>query len=268
MTLPLVTSRQDQTSPREAMRGERLLILLAALFLVTPFLWEYLFTKTTFPFVDLPSFYFAAKAAFISGRSPFDYSLLSSYELEAGQHIFPFFYNPSSLLFFAPLLAFSYPVAGIAVLVLNHLLALICGYLSLRFFPIRKTSSILIGVALLTLSHPLAINQLSGQINLLVLFCLLLFAHQERKGGIGMEGGPSLGDSDHYKELSGGVLGAPHLIKEMENPPLVSRFSCRAFTLESSLHPPFYLAELGYGGPPLYRIWHRPPSSLLSRLTL
>lgn len=160
---------------------------LAALFFLIPFLWEYLFTKTSFQFVDLPSFYFAAKAVFLDERSPFDYSVLSSYEVQAGQHIFPFFYNPASLIFVSPLLLFSYPSAGIIVLVLNHLAAIACAYLSLRrLFHLRAPHTLLLGLALI-LSQPLAINQLSGQVNLGVLLCLLLFIINERDGRSGWQ---------------------------------------------------------------------------------
>lgn len=171
--MKLVDSEGAQTrnfsSPRAV--AAFLLFLLYGNFLI-----QHLFNEWNFPTVDFPSFYFAAISAFKDGISPYNYGHLAGYEAQIGQHIFPFFYPPFSLPLFYPLSVVPYEAARDAFLILNHLLVVASPLLTATLIlGERKFSTLaLAGVAIYLLSRPVAVTLLSGQVNLVVLFCLLV----------------------------------------------------------------------------------------------
>ncbi len=178
----------------------RLALGLILVFLYVPVLIDHGFLAAKGPSVDLPSFYYAARAAFSDGVSPYTPSTWQSLQRQLGQPVFPFLYPPSSLLFFLPYSWFSYDFVKAAVLVVNHLSLLALLYLLLlrilhvgmpadRPGPARPGAP-LAGWPLLPLLilymlqfHPVAVTLDHGQINLTVLLLLSLFwiALRERR---------------------------------------------------------------------------------------
>jgi hypothetical protein len=126
---------------------------------------------------DFPSFYYAARAAFVEGRSPYDQVFLES--LGQGARVFPFIYTPPSLILLAPLALLPYELARLAFVALNHLLVLVL--LGGTLFPLLRLRAeaqaavIAFGIAYFLNFQPLFVQFSHGQVNLL-LAVLMLFA--------------------------------------------------------------------------------------------
>jgi alpha-1,2-mannosyltransferase len=127
-------------------------------------------------FVDLPTFYYAARVVFVESRSP--YGTLASPQVQTlpGQTIFPFLYPPPSLLALYPLSRLSYEGATKLILILNH--CFILGFIYLfvyKVYPLERQQPVwTLALVYIFMFHPLAVTLGRGQINLLVLIFLCL----------------------------------------------------------------------------------------------
>lgn len=146
------------------------------------FNYAYPFLKTTN--VDLPSFWTAARATFIQGRSPYNPDLLKSI-IPGGQQVFPYLYPPPSLLLFSPMTLMSYAQARVLMLGLNHALVLFVLWFvpikMLRLSAKRDTALIILLSFYLFSFYPLIVLFFHGQINLILAALLYLFWYSTRR---------------------------------------------------------------------------------------
>lgn len=146
--------------------------------LYASFAFNYGWMYRDIPNVDLPSFHAAGVSVFLRGESPYDSGRLAVF-MERDVRVFPYLYPPPSLLLLAPLSALSYDGARQVVLVVNHLLVLaLVLAIPLHLFRARPrhavAGSALCIVYLLTF-QPLIVTLNHGQVNILLLACLVLF---------------------------------------------------------------------------------------------
>lgn len=127
-------------------------------------------------FIDLPSFYFAADAVVNWRLSPYEPGILMAWEYFNGLNVYPFLYPPPSLPIFAPLAWLGFVQALAAVLVANLILvAVSVDHLYRRYVvTLPRGAWFWIGVAVLVLHYGFVRTVMNGQINLLVLFLVLL----------------------------------------------------------------------------------------------
>lgn len=147
-------------------------------FLYVPFLVHFIWYFRKLRIVDLPSFFWAAKLAFERGVSPYDPQAFQEAAALVGQRVHPYLYPPPSLLVFYPLSLVSFDAAKVLVLVVNHALLLLLGYLllwSVARLDRRGAATLAFFVAYLLLDEPVRLTIVHGQVNLLVLVLLLLF---------------------------------------------------------------------------------------------
>ena len=125
-------------------------------------------------FVDLPSFYYGIHAV-ISGSSPYDFEALNEM-FEGERRIYPFLYPPSGLLVFYPFTFLSYHAASVSVLVINCVLVVAIGkLLFFKFWHLEQARRLSFFVILIFfLFEPTRSTINHGQINLLVLICIIL----------------------------------------------------------------------------------------------
>lgn len=157
-------------------RGRSPVLWLAA-FLYVPFLAHFVWYFRKLRIVDLPSFFWAAKLAFEQGVSPYDPQAFQEAVALAGQRVHPYLYPPPSLLVFYPLSLLSFDAARVLVLVGNHVMFLLLGYLLLwRVARLDRggAASLAFFVAYLLLCEPVTLTIVLGQVNLLVLVLLLV----------------------------------------------------------------------------------------------
>lgn len=136
--------------------------------------------------MDLPSFYSASIQVFQNGVSPYNFSEFSKVLEGQVTRTYPYLYPPPSLLIFYPLSFLTYAQAKAAFFVLNTILVVVLAWLlPLRLCglePRRNVWMIVLCFAVIVLFGPLAQTVRNGQINLIVLWCLLLFWDRARTG--------------------------------------------------------------------------------------
>ena len=153
-----------------------MLLIFALLYLQFIFVygWEY----RNIPNVDLPSFYVAGARFFRYGESPYDLASMRLFMSQDARYVYPFVYPPQSLLLFFPLSELTYEHARLAVLLVNHLVFLALMWMIpahlLRLWPERALAFALCVLYLLTFS-PVAITLNHGQVNIMLLACIVLF---------------------------------------------------------------------------------------------
>lgn len=125
---------------------------------------------------DFPSFYYAPRLVFEKGLPPYSpdnwrvvYTLLDI-------PIWPFLYPPPTLLAFRVLNLFSYESAKNLFLVVNHLLThAFAGLFVYKILRIRAISALgVLSISYIFLFRPLSETLRYGQVNLVVLFLILL----------------------------------------------------------------------------------------------
>jgi len=149
--------------------GRTALFLLLLLYL--PFAFAYGWHYYPIPHTDFPSFYWPARYLFESGLSPYDPAVLDAATERLGQAVYPLLYPPPSALLLFPLTAMPYETAKIAMLVVNHALIVLVGYLILaRILRVRFDTRItLVLLAYFFLFEPIQLTLNHGQVNLVAL---------------------------------------------------------------------------------------------------
>lgn len=136
--------------------------------------------------MDLSSFYSASIQAFTRGMSPYNFPELSKVLEGEVKRTYPYLYPPPCLLLFYPLSLLTFEQAKSAVLLVNlTLVAALAWFLPLRLCrlnPYRNAWMIVLCLGVAILFGPIAQTTHHGQINLLVLSCLLLFWDRARTG--------------------------------------------------------------------------------------
>lgn len=144
--------------------------------LAVPFVWHYLYYESGTSLLDLPSFYFAAKAAFIDNVSPYTHANLLAYMGEnGGNHIYPFLYPPVGLVVFYPLNWISLQSARTIAVFGNLILVFYCLFLTGAL--VKKKTALFMAVTaiIFLLGQPTRVTILYGQVNFLVLAFMLTF---------------------------------------------------------------------------------------------
>lgn len=130
---------------------------------------------------DLPSFYEAARNAFVERESPYADARDAEAEQRLEQRVHPFLYPPPSLLVLAPLALVSYDTARTALLILNHALFLALVLLLSRPREWRGLADLFPFVYLLVF-EPVRTTIALGQLNLLALALVVLAWEALRRG--------------------------------------------------------------------------------------
>lgn len=125
--------------------------------------------------VDLPSFFYAAQAAFNLGLSPYDPFTIAHYAELLGQRVYPFLYPPAALPAFYPLSLVGYPAAAALVLAVNlALTGWLTAWLWHRHLAGLPARGVRVAAALaLVAFDPITQTLLKGQVNLAVLALVL-----------------------------------------------------------------------------------------------
>lgn len=129
---------------------------------------------------DFSSFYWASKVAFEQHLSPYQLDLLKKY---GGDYTFPFIYPPTGLLTFYPWHFFEFKTAQLANYFINLMALIVSIYLLTdKIFKLRKshswaTVSFVLGAFFM---QPTTMSLANGQINLLILFLIVLSWHAMR----------------------------------------------------------------------------------------
>jgi alpha-1,2-mannosyltransferase len=154
------------------------------LFFYVPVAFYYGWTLLSVISVDFPTYYHAARLAFVEGRTPYGFHTFDAISAEMGRTVHPYLYPPPSLLAFWPLAELS-PAAGhAAFLVVSHLCYLGSIWLMLtRLSPLpanqgRRDLTLAFCLVYLLCFDPALATLGIGQVNLIVLFfiCLALAA--------------------------------------------------------------------------------------------
>jgi len=145
--------------------------------------------------VDLPSFFYAAQAAFNLGLSPYDPFTIAHFAELLGQRVFPFLYPPAALPAFYPLSLVGYPAAAALVLAVNlALTGWLLAWLHRRYLRGLPSRGVLVTAALaLVAFDPITQTVLKGQVNLAVLALILWAADRVAAGGRDAAAGVALG---------------------------------------------------------------------------
>jgi alpha-1,2-mannosyltransferase len=159
-------------------------VLLAAFFaiLYLPFVYNYGYKFVGIEYVDLPSFWCAAKAVFRLSSSPYGRDALQA--LMPSQHVYPYLYPPPSLLLVYPLSLVPYQWATIATLVLNHVTVLfLLWFLPAKLFKISMREGaalIFLDLAYVLTFQPIVFTLSCGQVSLASACFIFLFWHLAR----------------------------------------------------------------------------------------
>jgi alpha-1,2-mannosyltransferase len=136
--------------------------------------------------MDLPSFYSGSVRVFINGASPYNFPELAKVLEGQVTRTYPYLYPPPSLFLFYPLSLLSFAQAKVAFFGLNTLLlALLAWIIPLRLCrlsPSRNLWMLIFCLGMTMLFGPMAQTVGNGQVNLLVLSCLVLFWDLARTG--------------------------------------------------------------------------------------
>ena len=155
--------------------------------LYAPFVIKHGCNAPRTPQIDLPSFYAASIEVFRHRQTPYQPKALQT-RMGQGMRVFPYLYPPQSILLFSPLSFLTYRQAQRFSLIINHLFFLSLFFL-LPFLLFKKESPFsfpfffLISIVYLTSFSPIVGTLRHGQINLFLLFCLLIawFLIEEKK---------------------------------------------------------------------------------------
>jgi alpha-1,2-mannosyltransferase len=151
-----------------------LLFAVAFAMLYLPVSVKYGYRFTHHEFIDLPSFHYAAKAAFSDGFSPYDYDRLT--KTYTGQHIFPFLYAPPAVLLFYPLSLLDYSGSAALMLAISHLAFLLSLFLMFRIFRLSTSHLVAFFFCIYVFNfQPFYLTLSLGQVNLILLFLICLF---------------------------------------------------------------------------------------------
>ncbi len=162
-----------------SIRRKHIIVFFTIAILYVPFLVKHGWGYRNIPNDDFPSFYSASILAFHYNESPYEPEHLHTV-LDDVEKIYPYLYTPPNLIFFYPMSLFEYDTARRGLLLLNHLTIL----LMLIMFPLKflRTASKRISLRLIILSSvcllmfdPVVSTLRHGQINLLLLTCIIAF---------------------------------------------------------------------------------------------
>ncbi len=175
---------------RRGRLDSRVLLFVLFLLLYAPFVWRTGFRLAGEHHTDFPTFYFAARAGFKVGISPYQQAFAGGFRPAGGtesHYVFPYLYPPPSLIVFYPYTWFGYETAKRIQLVASHLallaiLYLVCfGILGLRPFADRAerappNDALVLGAILVVtfLFRPLVETLRAGQTNVLAVLALVV----------------------------------------------------------------------------------------------
>jgi hypothetical protein len=154
------------------------------LFFYLPLLYHYGWNLAQDPNVDFPSYYHAARLAFVEGKTPYGFSAFDAASAAMGRKVHPYLYPPPSLLAFGPLAKFSLMQAQTLFLIASHLCFLGSIWLMLTRLTLLPRDSrlreITLGCSMIYLLcfDPALATLALGQVNLIAFFfiCLALAA--------------------------------------------------------------------------------------------
>lgn len=164
-------------------------MLWLVVFAYVPFLLAHGFETWSQPAVDFPPLYSATKAAFDEHRSPYGEHAFEEQALALGRWVPPFIYPPPSLLVLYPLHFFSYDAAKALMLVVSHLCllgAIVFGFLRLfreEFASERHQLTAALAIIYVLLFDPAVVTLHLGQVNLLLLLCIVLTWQPLKRNG-------------------------------------------------------------------------------------
>lgn len=144
------------------------------------------FSLYQLPYDDLPSFYWATRLVFDNVISPYQPEYFQAVGEQLDRKIYPFLYPPPSLIIFSPFLLVDYSQAKIIFSLLNLALWWLLAWFLYRFYCALKSvehdtmAAVVIFVSL-TVFAPLIDTIRTGQINLVVMACLIPFMHNRQK---------------------------------------------------------------------------------------
>ncbi len=160
-------------------------VLLAAFLaiLYLPFVYNYGYSRLAgIEYIDLPSFWCAARAVFQFSLSPYKRDVIQA--IMPSQYIFQYLYPPPSLLLAYPLSLISYKSAAVATLVLNHMAVLfLLWFLPVKLFKLSaRTGALLIflDLAYIITFQPIIFTLKCGQVSLASACFIFLFWHLAR----------------------------------------------------------------------------------------
>jgi Glycosyltransferase family 87 len=165
-------------------RHSRQLLWGLFIFFYIPIAYYYGWTLLSGISVDFPTYYHAARLAFVEGKTPYGFTTFDAISAEMGRRVHPYLYPPPSLLAFWPLAKLSLASGQAAFLVVSHLCYLGSIWLMLdTLTPLpadQRRREITLGLSLVYLLcfDPALATLAIGQINLIALFfiCLALAA--------------------------------------------------------------------------------------------
>jgi alpha-1,2-mannosyltransferase len=143
------------------------------------------------PSVDFPTYYHAARIAFVEGKTPYGFSAFDAASTSMGRKVHPYLYPPTALLPFWPLARLPLLQARVIFLIASHLCLLGTIWLMLtRLLTLpsdTRLREVTIGLCLvyLLLFDPVLATFGLGQINLIALFfiCLTLAGLKRERAG-------------------------------------------------------------------------------------
>lgn len=148
------------------------------LFLYLPLTFHYGWVLLGNLTVDFPSYYYAARLAFVEGKTPYGFAAFDPITAQLGRKVHPYLYPPPSLLAFWPLARLSVLHAQAAFLAVSHF----CYLGSIRLlltkclppFPNRRLHDLTLCASLVYLFcfDPAHATLALGQVNLVTLFCI------------------------------------------------------------------------------------------------
>lgn len=176
------------STPARRAKPKQVLLWLA-IFAYLPLLLAHGVEAWSEPAVDFPPLYSATKAVFDQHHSPYGDDAFEQQARALGRWVPPFIYPPPSLLVLFPLHFFSYDTAKALMLIVNHLCLLgATVFLFRRLFreefdrsANQLTAAVVIAYVLLF--DPTVVTLHLGQVNLLLLVCLLLTWDALRRNG-------------------------------------------------------------------------------------
>lgn len=136
------------------------------------------------PFLDFPSFFYAADAVFNDGLSPYSADVIDSYSRELDQDVYPYLYPPGTLLALSPLSLLSYNQASLSFYFLNVAVIALLYYKLYTIFlaDFRSRFWLLFCFAILIGSDAVTATLRYGQINLLAALAILMAWDWARRG--------------------------------------------------------------------------------------
>lgn len=149
------------------------------------------------PYDDLPSFYWATRLVFDNAVSPYQPEYFQMLGKELDRKIYPFLYPPPALIIFSPFLLVEYPQAKTVFSLLNLFLWWCMAWMAYRLYCALKSvehdtkAAIIIFLALLVFA-PVIDTIRTGQVNLVVIACLVPLMCNSRKSSVQLLAGALL----------------------------------------------------------------------------